>query len=358
MTGYGSSLWGSDWYVSSPYRLNTVQYVGIKARIVKPVRSSPPIIDSIAYGLAQRFDWLQMGIQTFGLFNKIQYATGESEGIRPSLDEVWGKLYDLPRLTGESDDDYRARLQTYVQVLTGCGTAPICEAVLDFLTGYPGTARITSLWPGRALIDFTDVAAMRAIRSRISLINSILPGMFAAGIDYELLLPYIDVGISAYVLGDATQDFNIRVAIAADQEISCGIDARIAYGRDEYCSILAAVTRTCSKDIWTKAAIMAERTLEVGSAAFIQGEPSLPAYLKAAILTERQETVEYITAIQAEPELSCNYYAAIAQNFELQHKIVALITYMYEISYNIKAAVRVGRELKVGIRARIARRYE
>ncbi|MDM7913151.1 MAG: hypothetical protein QUS09_08650 [Methanotrichaceae archaeon] len=189
-------------YTASPYVSGTELTSYIKARIVKPVGSVPPVMDTIYHGLARRFDYLQQGIQAFALFNKISYAKGSSEtenSILPSLDNVWGKLYDLPRLTGESDDDYRMRLQTYVKVLTGCGTIPNCQEVLDFLIGFPGATRITSLWPARALIDFTDVQAMRVVRSRISLINSVLPGMFAAGVNYELLLPYHDSYITATI---------------------------------------------------------------------------------------------------------------------------------------------------------------
>ena len=89
MTGYGDALYGSDWYVATPWVANTERTSTICVRIVKPITSVPPVIDTIYDGLAERFDLLQQGIQAFGLFNKIQYAKGSAETdnrILPSLD--------------------------------------------------------------------------------------------------------------------------------------------------------------------------------------------------------------------------------------------------------------------------------
>ncbi len=358
MTGYGSSLYGSDWYLASPYRVRTELSVGIKARIVKPITSIPPVMDTISYGLAQRFDYLQQGLQAFSLFNKIEYASGESDGFLPSLDDVWGKIYDLPRLTGESDDDYKIRLQTYVKVLTGSGTVPNCQEVLDFVIDSPGGTRISSLWPARVLIDFTSVDAMRLARSRQSLLNSMLPGMFAAGVDYELVIPFLDCYIRAAILGDATLDYDIRAAVATEKYLSYGIDALVAYGRELVTSIYAAVAtdRTLYNPI--RAAILGERVLEPAIMAAIRGDVELPATIRAVIMFERSAPHICLAAIQGEPELPCVCLAAVARTFDLRCGILARIVHMYEMSCKIVAAVRTKRELSVGIKARIARRLE
>lgn len=98
--GYNNEFYNNGYYGASGYRLNTDLGVGIKARVVKPYVTPPPIIDTLAYGLAQRFDWLQQATQVFGLFGKIEYAKAQD------LDDHWGRVYDLPRLTGEHDVDY------------------------------------------------------------------------------------------------------------------------------------------------------------------------------------------------------------------------------------------------------------
>jgi hypothetical protein len=355
MTGYGESLYGSDWYAASPYRMATEVYAGIRARIVKPVQDIPPVMDTLAVGLAQRVDWLQQGIQAFSLFNKIEYATGESDGFLPSLDDVWGRLYDLPRLTGEDDYDYRARLQTYVKVLTGSGTVPNCEAILSYLIGIPGGVTISSIWPARALIGFKDVDAMRQARARRTLLDSVLPGMFAAGVDYELIIPYIDSYITATVQGDAELPVTIQAALATDREITGGIDALVAYVRELYPGICAAVLAERLRSLPIRAAIRAEVEKPIMVQAAIQTEVELPITIQAAILTERSLSCGQLAAIQSEQELLCSYYAAIARNFEMQSSILALIVFMYETKSYVKAAVQIGQEISVGIKARIAR---
>jgi hypothetical protein len=350
MTGYGDSLYGSDWYMASPFRVGGAELsIGIRARVVKPVSSVPPVMDSISVGLAQRFDWLQQGIQVFSLFNKIEYAKGSD------LDDHWGQIYDLPRLTGETDEDYRTRLQNYVRVLTGSGTIPATQAVMDSLIGFPGGTRITSLWPGRAIIDFTSVDAMRVAKSRRSLIDSVLPGMFAAGIDYELILPFLDVIYKAAVKGNAEKVCLILAAVATQAELSCGIDALIAYGRELSYYTKAAIAQDQDAFLPIKATVRAERLLEPGILSAIQGEPELPVTIYAAILAERELSCLGRAAIMGVPELPCIYYAAIAHNFERQCGILARIVFMYELASGIKAAVQVGQELSVGIRARVAR---
>ena len=355
MTGYGDSFYGSDWYVGSPYRANTELRVGIRARIVKPVQSVPPVIDSIAYGLAQRFDYLQQGIQAFSLFNKITFAKGESDGFLPSLDDVWGRLYDLPRLTGESDDDYRARLQTYTQVLTGSGTAPNAESVLSFLIGIPESVQIESRWPARALIGFNTVDAMRAARTHQTLIDSVLPGMFAAGVDYELQLFYLDCYVKAAIKGDATLEYLARAAVATQNELACGVDALIAYGRETNILMHAAIQIGRELNYPIGAAVRAERLLEPAIISAIRGNPELPIEMRAAIRADLLLSIGAKAAVRGEPQLDYTSLAAVARNFELTCSILARIVHMYELVTGIKAAVQSNQELSVGVRARIAR---
>jgi hypothetical protein len=350
MTGYGDSFYGAEWYQASPYRVGGSELsVGIRARIVKPIYSSPPVMDTIYRGLAQRFDWLQQGIQAFGLFNKIEYAQGTD------LDDHWGRIYDLPRLTSETDYDYRIRLKNYVRVLTGSGTIPATQAVLDSMIGLPGETRIESRWPARACIDFRSVDGMRAARARLSLINSVLPGMFAAGVDYELLLPFLDVLLVAYVQGDAEKTCFIRAAVATDIELSCGIDAIVAINPEMPAYLRAAVQAIRDAYLPIRAAIREDRGLEHAILAAIQGEPYLEISIFAAIRQERDAVAWQKAAIRGEPWVPCSNYAAIARNFEIQAGILARIVHMYELSAGIRAAIRQRRELSSGIRARIAR---
>ena len=355
MTGYGDSFYGSDWYTCSPHRANTELRVGIVARIVKPPRSAPPVIDSIAYGLAQRFDYLQQGIQAFALFNKIEFAKGESDGFLPSLDDVWGKIYSLPRRTGESDHDYRVRLQTYTKVLTGCGTAQSSQEVLDFLIGLPGATTVDSVWPAQVKIEFNSVDAMRLATQKLDLLNSVLPGMFAAGVDYSLRLFYLDCYVRAAIKGDATLPYISRAAVATDNELSYGMDALVAYGREITVTILAGAQINRVLNIQYLAAIQTEREWRSFLRSAIQGNPELPVRMYAAAQANRPLTYIQRVAIVGEPELPCVYYAAMAKDFERRFGILARVVYMHELSFAVRVAVRKAQQLTVGIRARVTR---
>ena len=349
MTGYGESLYGESFYGASAYRLDTELRVGIRARIVPRKVTPPPIMDTLAYGLSQRFDYLQQAIQAFGLMGKIEYAKGTD------LDDHWGMMYELPRLTGESDDDYRARLQTYTKVLTGSGTIPNTQAVFDFLIGIPGGTRVYSRWPARAMIDFNNVDAMRAARANLGLLNSVLPGMFAAGINYELTIPFQDCYIRAAIRGDAELPHFVRAAVQIEREISCGIDALIGFCGEIDADIAAAIQVERSLTATQRAAIRSERTLEYIQRAAIRGEPSLPSNILAAIMSQRELSYSLRAAVQAEPQLAYSQYAAVARSFELPVGILARIMFTYVLETGIVAAVQARRELPCGIRARIAR---
>jgi hypothetical protein len=350
MTGYGESLYGESFYGASAYRLDTELRVGITARIVPRKTVSPPLMDTLAYGLAQRFDFLQQAIQAFSLFGKIEYAKGTE------LDDHWGIMYELPRLTGESDTDYRARLQTYVKVLTGSGTIPNTQEVFDFLIGVPGGTRISSIWPARALIDFNNVDAMRAAKANMGLLNSVLPGMFAAGIDYELLIPYQDCYIRAAIMGTAELPHVMRTAVQVERELSCGIDALIAICGEIDADIAAAIQAERSISTLMRAAVRIERNLEYVQLAAVQGNPELATSMLAAIMSQRELPVLSLAAVQCERELSCSQFAAVARTFDLSCGILARIVYSYKSEFQVVAAVQATRELSCGIRARIARR--
>ncbi len=348
MASYGDSPYNDSFYGASEYREGTELRVGIKARIVKPFVQPLPIMDTLAYGLAQRFNWLQQGIQAFGLFNKIEYAKGQD------LDDHWGKVYDLPRLTGESDPDYRARLQTYVKVLTGSGTIPNTQAVLDYLIGVPG-ARIYSLWPARAIIDFDDVTTMRQAKAKLSLLNSVLPGMFAAGVTYELVLTFMDCNVKAAIRGERTRGYSARAAVQTGRELPCGIDALVSYGRELGIDMYAAVQIDRRLPCGVRTTLRVERTLNYDQVAAIRGEPILYARIMSAILTNRDTTYAARAAIRGEPSLTCSQNAAIARTFERPCNILARIVFLYELGSTVIAAIQIKREISVGIKARIAR---
>jgi len=346
---YGEGFYGEGWYSASPYRVGTELSFSIKARIVKPYVAPPPVMDTIAVGLAQRFNFLQQGIQAFGLFNKIEYNKGQD------LDDNWGAIYDLPRMTGETDADYRARLKTYARVLIGSGTTPNTEQVLDTLIGIPNGSEVESRWPGKAIITFSTVEAMRAAKSKTTLLNSVLPGMFAAGVEYEYLTPIQDFSIEAAIRGDATQNTFIRAAIQTDQELSLGIDALIAYGRLLDMTIQAAIAGDQTLYSKIKATLRGERTVSMLQRAAIRGDSDLDLAIRSAVRAERDWPTYIRAAIQTNPELVLTQKAAISRTFEIACRLSAYIMLLKTLETKIITAIQSNQETTVGIRVRIAK---
>lgn len=352
MTSYGEACYGEGFYGISPERYGTELPIGIVARVVSaPIATPPPIIDTIAYGLAQRFDYLQQALQVFGLLNKIEYNKGSD------LDDIWGKIYDLPRRTGENDIDYRSRLQTYPGVLLGSGTVPNTQAVLDFLIGFPGGTRIDSVWPGRALIDFNSIDAMRAARDNLDLINGILPNLFAAGITCEITLPFQNIYMRSAIRGETEMQHLTRAAIQADMQQTYGMDALISFGSELDAGICATLQATRDLSHLIAAAIRTERYLEVFQRSAILGETGLGCYILAAIRSQLMMTYLQKAAIRATREHQYSQAAAIARTFEMFYGILAKVVFTYVLPIGVISCIQTQRSLETSIRTRIARRY-
>jgi hypothetical protein len=345
--GYNNESYNKGYYGASGYRLNTDLGVGIKARVVKPYVTPPPIIDTLAYGLAQRFDWLQQAIQVFGLFGKIEYAKARD------LDDHWGRVYDLPRLTGEPDVDYRARIQTYTKVLTGSGTILNAQEVLDHLIGMSGGTTISSIWPAKAQIEFKDVLTMRLARERISLIKSVLPGLFAAGVDYDLRFPFLDYNVRTVISGYEAREYTARAAVGSDLVQRCRIDALVASVMWLEIKIETAVQVNRELAFQVCTALRAHRVLESLQCAAVLGEPEFLLRSRAAV-----QGMKYCQrgAIMAESVIEYSQNAAIARNFELTCSVLARIVHMFNLNHRMVTSVRTNREQNTGIKARIARR--
>lgn len=361
MEYYGDALYGHDTYSQSSLSLKRQGYVKIRARIARPpVQESPPVIDTIVRGLAQRFDFLQQGIQAFSMLNKIEYATGKEDSIVPSLDSAWGRIFHLPRLTGESDDDYRKRLQTHCKSLVGSGTIPVCQEIIDFLIGMPGqgVTKIYSLWPARAMITFTTGNALWAARSKLSLLNTVLPGLFAAGVEYIMHIPATDYTVSAVVQGDAEMSSRARAAVRGDVTTTFKTVAGIADSPMQIVNIALVIAAIRTSFSYVMATIRAERDRLVTMRSAIQGNPELFESVSAAICCDLGVTYAARSAICSENSYDIRTRAAIAKPFDVVFRIGTMVTYSFMVESTATAIIRAQRDVSVKMRARIAKRVE
>lgn len=358
--GYGKSLYGSALYGSSPCAFTTKLYCGLNARVVRPRLVSPPIIDTIIEGFVQRFNYLQQGLQIMTDMNKIEYARGKAEvepGDKLNLDDVWGKLYDYPRLTGMSDDEYRRLLQTRVMVLTGSGTTDNACAVIDHMVGEPGATEIESRYPSRAIISFRTISAMRTAKAKAALLETVLHDLFAAGVSYEMSLTILDVWLYAAIEGEVSTQIALRSAVVGDSELSIGIDALIALGKiiDDI-GLYAAIEGWQNKSIRLNAAVSTDISVSIGCLSAIEGDTSTTAGMLAALVGEQSRPVGLLNATQCERSVDVSLYAAISKNFMLRSGLLAFCVKMGRVQIELNAAVQATLSIQCGLKARIARR--
>lgn len=154
-----------------------------------------------------------------GLLRRIEFAVGTD------LDLVWGRVYELRRLYGESDDVYRKRLQVYLKQLAGSGTKPAIEEIVSIINEWPNSCRVDTYGFGYCRIYVTNSLARIKARARLSTINSVLQDTVAAGIDYRFYIPYWDLRADIALQGPAPNYLSADVALS--DEVTTGVDASI-----------------------------------------------------------------------------------------------------------------------------------
>lgn len=182
---------------------------GVTIRIIKRVVSPPPVIDTMAKSWVSQFEKVRRGIIGMEWANKLESATGNE------LDEKWGAegIFDLPRMANETDYNYAKRIQTHTLVMICNGTKPKCEEIIDTIIGKPGETIISTRWPARAIINFDTADGMKAAKNHESLIEYTAPKMFAAGIEWSMVLPYIEYVMNFTTTGPVNLTYDIQTLI-------------------------------------------------------------------------------------------------------------------------------------------------
>lgn len=181
--------WNHRSLLSSLRLMYTTAAISAGVRLIQPHQTSVPVLDSILKAWTTQLDKIQMRIATMDLSNKLDYAT-DSE-----IDLKWGAVYNLLRFSEESDEHYRKRIKTYTMIQTGSGTKEVCEAVLDKIVDESGASRVETREPGKVRIYWDSNKAPCVASERMDVIEYTVPTMLAAGIEWEMLLEYIELPV-------------------------------------------------------------------------------------------------------------------------------------------------------------------
>lgn len=168
---------------------------------------STSVMSALVWAWAETFDSVWRKMETMANALKIEHATDTY------LDDAWGQIFDLPRIYQETDTAYRDRLKTRTTILTSSGTKSNCETIIDSIIGMFGETTVTTRYPSSVQITFSSINAMRIAKEKQDTLNYLIPQMVAAGISYNLCLPFIDYFMETYVKGPLTLSHTMRYAL-------------------------------------------------------------------------------------------------------------------------------------------------
>lgn len=191
--------------------------------VLAPVTDDSPrqnhIITPQLIAIANQLAYVMDLNYKMGLLKRIEFVTGSD------LDEIWGRVYELRRRYGESDDEYRKRLQVYLLQVAGSGTKAAIEEIVSIICEFPNSCRVDTYWPGYCRIYVTNAYARQKARDRLSLINLVLPNTIAAGVDYRFYIPYADLSADTVLQGPAYT--NLLAYEALQGPVTATLDASI-----------------------------------------------------------------------------------------------------------------------------------
>lgn len=205
------------------------------------LQNSDSAINVLLKSWITELDNAYIKIQLTSYRYKLETAVGSD------LDSIWGRIFEVKRRGGESDDDYRSRLIVHTRVMTGSGTAPNCESVINSLTGRPGGSIVESRWPGRALFLFRNMDDARAAKRIRDRLERIIPEMIAAGISWEMPFLFEDYDITGYFKKRVKKTFTIRAHMQQKRFDDYDLGAKIVLRRTLGYSLREYVLKRRSK---------------------------------------------------------------------------------------------------------------
>ena len=171
-------------WLAEPSNLQELAADIVLAPLTESSAGANHIITAFLAAYAKQFAYIYELTYKMGLARRIEFVTGTD------LDNSWGRTYKVKRFYGESDDDYRKRLQVYLLQVAGSGTKSAIENIISIIVEQENACRVDTYWPGYCRIYLTDARALAKARERLDLINLVLPDTLAAGVDYRFYIPY------------------------------------------------------------------------------------------------------------------------------------------------------------------------
>jgi len=256
--------------------------------VLAPVTDNSPrqnhIITPQLITLANQLAYVTDLNYKMGLLKRIEFATGSD------LDNIWGRVYELKRRYGETDDQYRKRLQVYLLQVAGSGTKAAIEEIISIICEWPNCCRVDTYWPGYCRIYITNAYARQKARDRLALIDLVLPNTVAAGVDYRFYIPYVDLTADMLMHGPVYNNLAasilLRDKVETTFEASVFMAARSSVTLDADI-VVGSVTHTALR---ASEAIQDETTVELDADIALSGREDLPLTANEALQGDVETT--------------------------------------------------------------------
>ncbi len=207
---YMSAATNATTYTLSTSLKDTLRGILMSVSLVPAYELTIPstsVMSALVWAWAETFDSVWRKMETMANALKLEHATDTY------LDDAWGQIFDLPRIYQETDTSYRDRLRTRTTILTSSGTKANCETIIDSIVGEIGATTVTTRYPSTVYINFSSIDAMRVAKEKEDNLNYLIPQMLAAGVSYNLCLPFIDYYMETYLQGPLTLSHTMRYAL-------------------------------------------------------------------------------------------------------------------------------------------------
>ena len=280
--------------------------------VLAPITDNSPrqnhIITPQYRAIAKQLAYLMDLNYKMRLLKRIEFATGTD------LDNIWGTVYELRRLYGESDGTYRKRLQVYLLQLAGSGTTHALEEIISIICEVPDSCRVDTYWPGYCRIYITNYYARKKAIERLDLIDKVLPNTLAAGVDYRLYIPYAPLSAEMLLQGPVKTTILADVALQDTCKLTLSASIFLAKRQDASLQASMVLATIDTVRLWATETLQDEVTKRLDADVVLQAEHQCELQADEALQGRADLTFNAYERLQADVQHSLDADIALQGN--------------------------------------------
>ncbi|MDH7597554.1 MAG: DUF2341 domain-containing protein [Methanothrix sp.] len=283
--------------------------------------------------------------------NPLEYEVFGTEFVGCVHDE---QIRDESTAYDETDDEYRARLKTYMSATTGSGTIDACQKVVDTIVGKQGATEVTSRYPAIAEIRFRDFDAMVRAKQLRWLVYDALSRALAAGVTPELYTPVTWYWYTTYLRGQNWRDYEMTAALIKKLSTSHSMWTKLVASKAANFSLAASLRDVLRKSLYMNARLMAVGSRPAPMSSRVRATLSANAdmssrvkavrevshTLRAGVLKTCVSNVDLDTALLATRARSLPLMLTLVTQPKVTHSLSAAL-FAYDIRRTYPFAARV-----------------